>query len=493
MDVISELPGAANVGLDGQILTMQGEEYNAGLIEDTVDQLTQHLGDLGYAFVDIAPKPARDEEENIIALTYHIKEGPRVYVENIEIKGNTRTLDEVIRREFRLVEGDPYNASKLRRSKQRIENLGFFRSVNFKNVPGSSDDKVNIIVEVEEQSTGELTFGAGFSTADGALGDISIVERNLLGKGQFMRLNLTLAAVRQEIDFAFTEPHFLDRELQAGFDIFSIQRNNDAAVSNLTFDSELLGGALRTGYSLSEHIQHTIRYSLRDVNITDIDQNASRFIRDQEGSYITSLIGHSIVWDTRDNRFQPTEGHILRINQDIAGLGGDAKFVRHEIRSAYYEPIYGDDWVLKIATMGGHIMGFGDEDVRINDRFFIGGDELRGFANQGLGPRDAASRDPLGGNIYAVGTVEVTFPLGLPEEFGLSGALFTDIGTIFENDDNETAQDQILDEFGPRASVGFGLGWVSPFGPVRVDIALPYLEEDFDEREVIRFNFGTRF
>lgn len=492
MSVESQLPDYEGGDLDSLIETQEGDFFNANLVESTIDAFTKELGNKGYAFVDVDPQYKRDEASAIINIHYLIKEGPRVYVENINISGNIRTLDEVIRREFRLAEGDPYNADKLKRSKQRIDNLGFFKAAEVKNVQGSAADKVDINVAVEEQSTGELTFGAGFSTTEGALGDISILERNLLGRGQYLKLNFTLAAVRQEIDLSFTEPYFMGKDIAAGFDLFKVDRNSDSSRSNLTYDSESLGGVLRGSYHITEHITHDLRYSLRTVDITDIDPGASRFIQLQAGEYSTSMAGHSVTLDTRDNRFQPHEGYMIRLNQDIAGLGGDAKFFRNEVRATYYHPIYQNDWILKLAGKAGHVFGI-DEDVRINDRFFIGSNDIRGFANQGIGARDATSLDPLGGNTYVATTVEVGFPLGLPEELGFRGSVFSDAGTLFDTDDTSTALNPIFDESSIRASIGVGVSWSSPLGPIRIDLATPIAEESFDDTEVFKFSFGTRF
>lgn len=491
--VNSKIPAIDGDIFLGQVITKEGKIFNANEVEKTKENITNKLGDLGYAFVKVNPSYNRNVADAIMDVDYIIEEGPRVYVEKINIRGNTRTLDKVIRREFRIAEGDPYNASQIERSRQRINNLGFFKTVNFSEEQGSSNDKVIINVDVEEQSTGELSFGAGFSTTDGALGDVGISERNLLGKGQFLKLNFTLASVRQEVDLSFTEPRFLGRDIQAGFDIFKIKRTSDSANSNRTYDDDVLGAQVRLTYPVTEFLNHTLRYSLRSDDITDVDEDASTFIRLQEGENVTSLIGHTLTLDKRDSKQEPTKGYFIRFNQDVAGFGGDAKFFRHELRSSYFTPTFSNDYILRLSARGGHIVGFGSEDVRVNDRFFIGGNDIRGFQSDGIGPRDSVARDPLGGNIYVSTSAEISVPLGLPEELGVSGALFTDAGTLFETDDNEALGSPILDNGSIRASVGLGVLWKSPLGPIRVNFALPYLKEDFDETEEISFSFGTQF
>ncbi len=492
--VESEIPDISTEELAEVAVSHEGEMFNAEEVEKTVTAITDRLGDLGYAFVQVDPRYNRNPEDKTIGIDYVVQQGPRVYIEEINIVGNVRTLDEVVRREFLLAEGDPYNASKLKRSEQRVRNLGFFSDVNVKNLPGSSPDKARIQLAVEEQSTGELTFGAGFSTADGALGDVSVVERNLLGKGQYLKLNFTAASSRQQVDISFTEPYFMGKDIAAGFDLFKIQRDGNSSRTNRTFDDEILGGTVRASYPITEYLTHSVRYSLREDTISDVDSAASQFIQRQEGTNVTSLVGHSFIYDKRDNRQLPRDGYFIRLNQDVAGLGGDSKFFRHEVRGAMYQPLDDEkDYVVKLSGNAGHIAGFGGEDVRINHRFFVGNNEVRGFDNEGIGPRDSASGDPLGGNIYAAASAEVGFPLGLPEELGFRGALFADAGTLYESDEVSTATSTVLDSNALRASLGVGLSWNSPLGPIRIDFSEAVAKEDYDETETVQFSFGTRF
>jgi outer membrane protein insertion porin family len=483
--VESELKDREKPDFGGLITTKSGDTYDATKVESTVDAMTKELGNRGYAFVDIQPKMERDPATKIANLTYIIKPGPRVYVERVNITGNVRTLDEVVRREFRLSEGDPYNNSKLQRTEQRLNNLGFFEKVQIKNEQGSAPDKTVVNVDVKEKSTGEINIGAGFSTTDGALGDFGVRETNLLGRGQELRTRVTYAARRKQVELGFTEPYFLNRELAAGFDIY---RTKQDFLSYSSYNMNIRGVNLRTNYSLQEKLQHSIIYSLRENNVTDVRDDASLYVKQQQGKNVNSSIGQAFTYDDRDNKFDPTNGFYLRFNQEVAGLGGDSKYLKHELKTSYYYPI-APKWVLGTLGSGGYIFGLG-EDVRINDRFFLGGDDLRGFRNSGVGPRDIATADALGGNIYYSGTVELKFPLGLPEEIGLSGAAFTDVGSLWELDDNGAG---IQDSSTPRISAGVGVMWASPFGPIRVDIAHALLKEDFDRTESFRFSFGTRF
>jgi outer membrane protein insertion porin family len=491
MSVESQVPELDGETLKGLIKTKEGKTFDAESIEQTTEAMTQKLGNLGYAFVDIDSQFDRNTTDHVIGINYVVKEGPRVYVNRINIHGNSRTLDEVIRREFRLAEGDPYNTGKLKRSQQRINNLGFFKKVDIKNVPDvDAPDKVDIDVDVEEKSTGELTLGAGFSTADGPLGDISISERNLLGRGQQIKANFTISGARQEFDIGFTEPYFMDKNVAAGFDLFKTKLDGSSSRIDRTYDLDSVGGTLRATYPITEHLSHSLKYTLRSDDISNIDVLASRFIKDREGKTVASIVGHSLMYDTRDSKFEPTEGYYIRFNQDVAGAGGDSKFLRHEVRAGYFLPTFSKKWVLQVNGKVGNVFGYGGRDVEINNRFFLGGNEVRGFQTFGIGPRDITTGDGLGGNDYYAGSVEYTFPLGFAEELGFSGSVFSDFGSLFTVDDNGP---EVVDESSLRLSTGVGLSWKSPLGPVRINFANALMKEDFDQTELVRFSFGTRF
>lgn len=462
-----------------------GDWYNADEVEGLIGKLTDAVGVLGYAFVDIRPRVRRDRKTRTIDVTFVIQEGPRVFVELVKISGNVRTLDKVIRREVLLVEGDAFNTSKLRRTRQRIRNLGFFERVEIENKAGSARDKTVVEVSVKERSTGEISFGAGFSSSSGVLGDASIRERNLLGRGQDLRLGVQIGERQQQIDLSFTEPYFLDKNLSAGFDIFSTSRDLQ---NESSFDRESLGFSLRTGYRITEPLSQTWRYTLREDKITDVASDASLAIKEQEGEFITSSVGQSLLYDKRDDKFNPTKGYFVELENTVAGLGGDSNYLRNELSGGTFYQIY-DKWIVNVGAGAGYIIGLGD-DIRIIDRFFLGGKTLRGFEDSGVGPRDRASGDSIGGNWFYRTTVGLTFPLGLPNEFGVRGRVFTDAGSIGENDSSFAT---VTDTASVRMSVGTGILWDSPFGPVNIDFAKALLKEDFDETELVRFSFGARF
>ena len=485
IDIQSELRDLAPDDLFPVVEIEEGDWYDADEVEDTLLALTEAVGSRGYAFVDVRPLIEPNREARTVDVGFEVGEGPRVYVERIEIVGNVRTLDEVVRREFRLAEGDAYNTALIRRSRQRVMNLGFFSQVEIDTSEGSAPDRTVLTVEVTEVPTGELSFGAGVSSAEGVLGDISVRERNLLGRGQELRLGLTVSESRQEIDLSFTEPYFLDRDVAAGFDVF---RRSVDLQDQSSFDRESIGVVTRAGYPLAERLRHTVSYTLRNDEVSDVSPSTSRFIRDQEGETTTSAIAHTLEYDLRDSRIDPTDGYFVRFGQEFAGLGGDASFLKHTLTYGHFYSV-ADGWVLSALARAGHIVGI-DDDVRIVDRFFLGGRRLRGFEPSGVGPRDAETGDALGGNRFYSVTGELGFPLGLPDELNLRGAVFTDIGTLATID--ETGP-ELLDESSPRLSLGVGINFRSPLGPIRLDFARALIKEDYDRTESFRFSFGTRF
>ena len=370
-----------------------GDWYDSQEVDNTIDRLTNKVGLLGQPFVDVRPRVNRDRDKRTIAVTFELNEGARVFVERIEITGNMRTSEEVIRREFRMVEGDAFNPAKMRRSRQRLNNLNFFEKVDIEQVPGSVPDKTVIKVDVEEKSTGSLSFGIGYSSTTGPLADFSIRERNLLGKGQDLKLGALIAASRSEIDLSFTEPYFLDREIAAGFDLRRVNRDLQDESS---FDSRTTGGALRAGYPITENLRQRWKYTLEKKEVTDVASDASNFIQAAEGTTTLSKISHNLSYDRRDSAIRPTDGYIVRLTNDLAGLGGNTRYIRNQLKGIKYYPVL-DQWVLSVSGTVGHIFGLG-KDVNLLDRFFVGGDSLRGFTNAGIGPRDRTSKDASAGN-----------------------------------------------------------------------------------------------
>jgi outer membrane protein insertion porin family len=498
----SSLPAVRTDALQGELLTAPGQVYNASDIDKTVEKLTLLVSEQGFAFARVRPRADRNAAARTIDLTYAIDEGPRVYIERINVSGNLRTKDFVIRREFRLAEGDAFNPLLVDKAKKRLQALGFFKTVEVKRRPGSSPDRIVLDVEVVEQPTGELSFGAGYSTNEGVIGDVSLTERNLFGNGQFVRLKVGGSAERFQIDLSYTEPRFLDRNIAAGFDLF---HKDVDQMEQSSFKSRKTGGSLRVGFPLSENIWLNTNYTLSHDDIYEVGEHASRAVKEAEGAALTSSLGGAISYDSRNHPRNPNRGLFFQVGSDFAGVGGDVQYIRTQGEGRAYYPIT-ENITFVGRLIGGHVEGWGGQDVRLLDLYYKGGETVRGFDRAGYGPRDLLTGDSLGGTTFWAATAEVRFPLPLiPEDFGMSGAVFADAGSLFGagalaeqlnkkcGADPLTPQICLADEASVRSSVGVGLLWNSPLGPLRLDYAYALTKESFDETQLIRFGASTKF
>ena len=490
INIKSEIKGLDPETLRQYLTTVQSDWYSADQIDKTVTALTTVLGDKQYAFAVITPVPERHKDSHTVDLTYDIKQGQRVYIERIDISGNTRTIDKVIRREMQLAEGDPFSATKIHLSEQHLKDLNFFDSVKITPVDGSQPDRANLKVEVKDKSTGEISVGAGFSSTDGPLGDFSIHEANFMGQGQDARIGATISGRTKQIDTSFTEPYFLDRNLSAGVDLFRIQTDNQDLSS---YDETSTGFTLRLGYPLSDELRQKLTYTFHDDKIDDVPSDASLFIIDQQGTSVTSAVGQELDYDTRDSKLDPTMGFITHVNTDFAGVGGSRKYLRLRLGGTQYIPL-DEQWILSGTAEAGEIWGL-NGPTKINERFYLGGDNLRGFEYAGVGPRDLtdSNRDALGGDRFTRGTLELQTPTPLPPELGLKGRFFVDAGTLGGGQNIAPSGDVVALDESLRLSAGIGLTWQSPFGPVRIDFAEPLIYKSYDKIQHINFGFGTSF
>jgi outer membrane protein insertion porin family len=578
VNVDSRIPEITSESVGGSVATSVGSVYNADAVERSLQGITTNVARRGYSFAQVRPVGTRDPATQTISLGYVIEEGPRVYIERINVRGNSRTRDYVIRREFDLGEGDAYNKVLLDRAERRLNNLGYFKRVRISNEPGSAPDRVVVNVDVEDQSTGTFSVSGGYSTADGFIGEVAVSESNFLGRGQFVRLAGQLGQRTNGVDFSFTEPYFLGYRMSAGIDLFS-KFSDQTKYSR--YENRVTGGQLRLGLPFTEEFTLTLRYSLfqQDLEIpNDFKQpyndcsvplpgytqlvgggiatgapgevpsrffcegngEASLAIKESEGKTLTSLAGLTFNYNTLDSSKDPRNGFYGELKTDFAGLGGDSRYFRTTGDARYYYELYED--IIGIARVqGGHILGLGDNnegigsggDLRIVDHFFMGPSLVRGFATNGIGPRDISSLDSranaIGGTTYFGGTLEVQFPIfGLPRDLGLKGAVFADAGTLFGYEGptrfDTTGGGSILDPIAPcvqnpnvpqncitvldskkiRSSVGASLLWSSPLGPIRFDYAFALSKEEGvvgpdgikiggDRTQAFRFSGGTRF
>lgn len=497
VSVETELETLDESVLEAIVPIKSGKIYKSSEVEDAIDTLTFAAGASGYAFVDIQPEIKRNRETKTVDLVFNLVEGPRVYIERIDIVGNTTTLDYVIRRELELVEGDAFNRILLDRSRNRVRALRFFEDVEITETQGASPDRAIVEVKVTEQPTGELSFSAGFSSADAFLVDLSITQRNLRGRGQLLRFVIRASSNRQEIDLRFTEPRFLNRNLAAGIELFNV--TNDF-FDEAGFRSTRIGGQATLAFRVTDFTTLQTRYSLRQesVDCTNALVLTNPQLCLQENNRLSSIVGYTFGWDRRNDPITPTRGFDFFFSQDFAGVGGDVKYLRTELNANTYYGIF-KDVIASAKINGGFITGWGGDSVQINDRFFKGSSTFRGFDNAGIGPRvvqaDTGLRlNALGGNAFGIASAEVSFPLGIPS---LLGSVFIEAGTVGLLDDEfKVINDPTLivrDDLSIRSVFGASVFWESPFGPIRFDFTKPIKKEDFDETESFQFNTSTRF
>ncbi|WP_243395716.1 outer membrane protein assembly factor BamA [Sphingomonas oleivorans] len=446
-----------------------GDWYNAKLVEDTVDAMTETAGVLGYAFADVRPNFERDKDKRTMSVTYKVADAPRVYVERIDINGNTITRDKVIRREFRLAEGDAFNGFRVKRSRDRIQSLGFFQDkLEIEQKPGSAPDKVILEANVEEKSTGELQVSAGFSSLERFIVNLAITQRNFMGKGQELRASADYSTYSKSVNLGFTEPYLFDKNIAIGGDIFRRDYNSFNYINgndrNTTYEQTTTGFQIRAGVPLTEYVSLALRYGLSYDDVS-LDRNtfylngqcspllAGRYLCDAIGQRTTSSVGYSLSFDNLNNRLRPSAGHRILFSQDFAGLGGSVKYLRTTANARKYWGL-GSGFIFSLGAEGGYIhsleksRGEGVDKVRLTDRFFLGEPQIRGFAIRGVGPRvqrfsydadgnlitDQNQRvdDALGGRAYYLGRAELELPLGSgARELGLRPSLFVDAGAVF--------------------------------------------------------------
>ncbi len=496
VDVLSNVRDLDPDILRNLIRGRSGDIYNAENVEKTVELLTIELSRRGYAFAQVRPRGDRDFQGRLINVIYVVEEGARVYIERINIRSNARTREYVIRREFDLNEGDPYNRVLVDRAERRLKNLGYFKTVRITNEPGSAPDRVILNVDVEEQLTGEFSVGAGYSSSDGILGELTIGERNFLGRGQYVRTSFQYGQRAKGVELSFTEPYFMDYRLAAGFDLFYKETTPSTFVQ---YGINTVGGTLRLGAQLNEEVTLQLRYSAFTRQIV-VDPNLpvgsiSAAISQAREETLTSLVGYTLVYNTLDNNKDPTTGFHFQFAQDFAGVGGDVQYIKSTVDTRLYRPI-GGDFVGMVRATAGHAYAWGDDKLRILDHFNNSSTIVRGFATQGFGPRDLAStnKDALGGTTYWAASAELQFPLWfMPKEIGIKSALFVDVGSLANYDGDVFGTMSIYNSNSIRASTGVSLIWQSPFGPLRFDLAAPLLKDRHDRTQFFRFGGGAKF
>ncbi|MFQ5621904.1 MAG: outer membrane protein assembly factor BamA [Paracoccaceae bacterium] len=475
-----------------------GDVYNVKHVEKVIKALSFEAGRQGFAFIDVRPLIKKNQGARTADIIFQFVEARRIFVERIDIRGNTQTLDRVIRRQFELVEGDPFNAQKLADAEDKIRALGFFADVSIRVEEGSKPNLAVIDVEVEDAPTGSLGFGIGYSTTEGTSATITLSERNFLGRGQFISLSYETSSDFDTYTLSFTEPALFDQDLAAGFDIY--RRNIDQTESS--FSMEQLGFQPRLEFPISENGRLSPRYRISSDEVTNVDVDASPLIKADKGAVTTSSLGFRYAYDRRNSRVDPTSGYILVFDQDVAGLGGDAQYSKTVARARAYTSFFDEDVVLRGEVEGGYLAAFNGPS-RVTDRFFLGGNNFLGFQPAGIGPRDKCTacgggggnvNDALGGNIYAVVRVQASFPIGLPESLGVHGGVFANVGSLWSLDKTAGGASGVIDDSAKlRAAAGFSIFWTTPIGPLRLNFSRPIEKVPGDAVENFRISIDTRF
>lgn len=503
VSVDSSIPEIDPNSLQSLVQSRSGSVYSAKAVEDSLIALTERVAERGYAFAQVTPRGDRNFENRTISVVYTVDQGAKAYIERIEIRGNSRTRDYVIRREFDLSEGDAFNQVLVQRAKKRIEALDYFERVEISTAPGAEPDQVVLVVDVVEKSTGEFSIGAGYSTGGdtpGASVQGSVTERNFLGRGQYIRLSAGGGKDSRDFMVSFTEPYFLGRRIAAGFDVYKSTREYSK------YESEVTGATVRFGLPITQNISTQLAYNYSQEKYKYNDRCLTGGVYDStkcdistaiinaisDGAWVKSSVSANLVYNTIDDMKSPHYGIYANFGTEVAGLGGDAKFVKFTARGSIYQTLSEEMDIVALVTAGaGHIQSYGDKELRIFDHFKSNDRIIRGFDYNGIGPYDALGKDHLGGTTYFHATAETQFPLPvIPESFGLRGAVFADAATLYGN---KTGYATDSTDSKLRASVGVGLMWASPFGPLRIDYAVPVAKESTDKVQEFNFGMSTRF
>ena len=482
---ISDLP---DINFRNLLPVNDNDWYNVKKLEKGISNITDSLADLGFAFSEISPEFNIDEENSSIELILNISQGSKNYIEYINITGNSRTLDSVIRREIQLVEGDPFNRLKISRSEKNIKNLGFFKKVNIKAETGSKPNQANLNIDVEEQATGDVSLGIAYSTFDEFSTSFGISEKNFLGRGQRAKFNLSLSDQRQNFSAGLTQPYLFNRNLTGSFDLF----NNTVTDTSADQRTKSLGFTSGAGFSSANDFFHNFSYTLQNVETEKLDSNDNKISTD--GGKLLSSLGYRISKDTRDNRFNPTSGYYYALSEQFAGLGGDINYLSSILRGSYYYKYDYVDMVVGISGEYGNIEGL-DENVSKSNRFFLGGRKVRGFDSSGIGPRvsESSSSSAAGGNNYYAGRVALRSGIGFPSETGIQWTIFTDFGTLWGVDDTADNYALNTDQKEIRMSFGYGFQWETPIGPLTFTWADAIKKESYDQLQKFEFRLGSTF
>jgi outer membrane protein insertion porin family len=500
VDVQNNIEGINVDDLQKLIKIKIGDKYNSTTLENTAENIADYLENKGYPEISVSAETInKDFQNKTIDISFVIEKAAKVYIGQINIAGNVKTQDKVIRREFKLSEGDLFNRDAIDRGDRNLRNLDYFEKLAIQPVATDKPDKYDLNIDVQEKATANIGFEAGYSSAEGPFARIAYHERNFLGTGKYLDSSITKGKKSITYSLGVTEPHFLDRNLtlgSSGFISKSGKQKGNFGVEDQPYDLTSYGGRLTLGYDVTNDVYHNIYYSYRHDHLTSNVQSSSQYIAEQQGKFNTSAVGHSLTYDQTDNRSFPKNGYILSGTQEYAGVGGDNRYLKHELDASSYVSFYENDYTLRVSTSAGEIRGIQGKKVRIRDRFNLGDPIFRGFAPGGMGPRVKNSDEGLGGQKFYKVTTELSFPLGLPKELNLTGNLFADYGALWDFDlqkNSQFSKQDVYNSTKPNLSVGAGILWLTRVAPIRIDWAIPLRKKQYDETQRWHVRFTTSF
>lgn len=471
----------------------EGQTFNLGLMQRMSEKIADYLASKGYPQVDVRPNVVLNRENGLVDITIVVDQADKIFINKINIEGNLKTEDHVIRRQLKISEGDVYNRGKVERGERNIRNLDYFGKFSLNMAPTDKPDRYNVNINVEEKSTSSIGFDLGYNTSGGPFGRISFLERNLVGTGKYLSAGVQVGKKSIYYYGGLTDPNFLDKDLSLGGNVFRSENGSGSGFGNgeQKYSLKSTGAKISLGYDITDDLSHDIDYLIKRDSLKAPSSAASIFIKEQMGDFTTSSISHSLTYDMTDSRVLPKNGYLISGTQEFAGLGGNTKYLKHDLDGKFFKSFVENKYTIKLSAAAGHIRGVSGKKIRISDRFNLGDYTLRGFANAGIGPRDKVTDEGLGGQKYYTISSELSFPLGLPEEFNVTGSIFADAGSLWDADSKASSDRGFYNDKSLRASIGFGVLWITRIAPIRLDWGFPIKKKKYDEKQSFHIKFTT--
>lgn len=500
ISVVNKIADVDTKIVEKMVKVKTGQIFNMTALEDIADKITDALSNKGYPQVSITPELNKHADTQKVDVTFVVERADKAFINKINISGNLKTADRVIRRAFRIEEGDVFNRSRIERGDRALRNLDYFEKVGIKVTPLPNAGKYNLDVEVEEKSTASIGFDIGYNSAEGPFGQVSFQERNLLGTGKYLSAGVHKSKSSINYSLGLNDPHFMDRDLSVGAKIFNSKSGSSGTggfgENGQSYSQDTLGTNFNIGYEITEDLTHDLGYTIKKDDLKIEKATASSFLIEQRGKFITSAVNHELTYDRTDSRVVPKNGYIISGSQEYAGVGGDNHYLRNEIDGKVFKSFFNNKLTLKVAGEVGVINGVQGHTVRISDRFSVGDTNLRGFASGGIGPRDKRTNEGIKGQKKWTVTTELNFPVGLPEEMNVTGAAFVDVGALWDFDVRKNStytRDDVYNDKTPRVGAGVGFLWITRIAPIRVDWALPIKKKKYDETQHWHIRMSTHF